>query len=74
MAQEEIKEKIEEFLNSLTPEDQGQFYTELMQAYIETSNKVNKEYLKELEGISQLFKEIKAKEDKLKRDELAANI
>jgi Skp family chaperone for outer membrane proteins len=58
----------------LSPKDTGRIYTELMSAYLEVSNNINKEHEKELREISQVLRDIKSKEDELKRDGLISNL
>jgi hypothetical protein len=70
---------MESFLNQeLSAEEKGQIYTQIISTYLAVSNKMNEEYLSELDksvAAIKKFKEVSKKtEDKMRIDELQTSL
>lgn len=63
-----------DFAKPLAPEERGKVYTELLSAYMEATNNINKEEEENIRKATEIFKEISSKEDELKRQDLISDL
>lgn len=63
------KETLEKAVASLTPEDLGDFYREILQAYMKTKTAINNAYLETLEETIKGLRDIEAVENSLPKVE-----